>query len=250
MALFRRNLNKVLLGLVLTLLHLNCSLAWAEVASAQTFRTLGVRRAAPKLFYEQDHKEIPIFAGDSALSRRYSAPKSGVLKLYCYVPAEDPKLPPVKLTVAEAELPSESENLVLIASTQNVESRDGVPGVALQAVDASIEAHPLDTIRIFNFSQRNIAAKVSDQFEEIASGGESFFPYPEGNKVWVKIAAYEGDEAGWKLRTGGPKAIFPGKRTIIVLSDAYPTLDDPEGLKINLRNVIDSHPPKPLSDLE
>ncbi|MDQ8208880.1 hypothetical protein QEH52_15235 [Coraliomargarita sp. SDUM461003] len=234
--------------LLLVVLCLQGQVLEAQVAVEQSFRTLGVRRAAPKLFYQLGSKEVPLFAGDAALSASYQAPKSGKLELYCYVPATDPELPPVKVTVAEATLPSEGENLVLIASIQNTNSKQAAPAVALRAVDASIEAHPLNTIRVFNFSKRKIAAKVGDEFKEILVGEEAFFAYPEGNKVWVKIAAYEGVDTGWKLRTGGPKAISPDKRTIIVLSDAYPTREDPEGLKITLRNVIDNNPPRPLSE--
>lgn len=247
MALSRRNLIQALAYTCMALLSSSVSFAQSASELTQSFRTLGVRRAAPTLFYNIGSEEIPLFAGDSSLSGKYKAPKSGVLELYCYVPAAEPELPPVKVILAETKLPGPSENFVLIASAANEESVTGAPSIAVRAVDASLEAHPLDTIRVFNFSKRRTATKVGETFAEIPSGGDAFFDFPEGNKVWVQIAAYEGIETGWKLRNGGPKAIFPDTRSLIILSDAYPSESDPKGERLNLRNVIDSNPPAPRS---
>ncbi|MBC2602798.1 hypothetical protein [Puniceicoccus vermicola] len=245
MAYSRRNLIKLLTCVTLAVLS-SSNLEAQREDSAKTFRTLGVRRAAPQLFYKNGSEEIRLFAGDSALSGLYEAPPSGKLTLYCYMPAEDPDLPPVKVDLAETELKTPGESLVLVA-TMSSKAESGPPVIRVRTVDASVEKHPLNTARVFNFSNRKIASKVAEEFAEIPSGGEYIFDYPTGSKMWVKIAAFEGSETGWKLRNGGPKAIIPGTRSLIVLSDAYPSEEDPYGERINLRNVIDSKPPPPIT---
>lgn len=244
MVISRRNISKLLTCASLALLCLASQRVYAQQSADKTFRTLAVRRAAPKIFYNNGDKEVQLFAGDTALSGAYDAPPSGKIEVYCYTPAKDPQLPPVKVNLAEAQLSDSKENLLLISTTTDESAtNNGTPEIQLLAIDASLDAHPLNTVRVFNFSQRKTAAKIADEFEVIPSGGDFIFQLPEDTKMWVKIAAYEGTDTGWKLRNGGPKAIFPNTRSIIVLSDAYPSEEDPEGKRINLRNVIDRTPP-------
>lgn len=242
----RRNLSILPVYVLLALLTLSSQPLLAAATDALTFRTLAVRRASPKLFYNDGEKEVRLHAGDTALSNAYTAPPSGKIEIYCYVPAKDHKLPPVKVTLAEAQLSNTSDNILLILTNSNSdEANKGAPSIETRMVDASLEAHPLNTARVFNFSKRDAAAKIEDEFAQINSGKDHLFKFPEDNKMWVKIAAYEGSDEGWIMRNGGPKAVFPNTRSIIVLSDAYPSREDPEGKRITLRNIVDRHPPVP-----
>jgi len=247
MVISRRNLIKLLAGSVITLLGSASLIADTANSGPQSFRTLAVRRAAPELYYQLGSKEIRLFASDSALSGLYEAPSSGKLELYTYTPADEPDLPPVKVVLAETQLKTAGESLLLIARMTS-ENTPGLPKIGLRTVDASVEMHPLNTMRVINFSNRRVASKVADEFAEIPSGGEYFFQIPPGNKVWVKVAAYEGVEKGWKLRNRAPNAVLPDTRSIMVLSDAFPSERDPKGENIVLRNVIDRNPPAPQSD--
>ncbi len=241
--------------MALSFRHLICAAVWVVPISHATaqaappgsppavFRTLSVDRPVSGLFYDHQDRPIALSANGSTLSGAHRIPANGLVALYRRLPSEQPGGPERRVPVTEVRLTGEGPHFLLLSSTPDPTGPGNVRISALP-VNASWEIHPIETIRVLNFSKRMAAVRVGESATELPSGTEKFFPYPEGTKVWVKAAVKEPD--GWVIRIGAPQAIIPGTRSLIVLGDAPPTEEDPEGRRLKIRNVIDTtRPPAP-----
>jgi hypothetical protein len=225
---------------------LTAPLSRAQAVSGEPpvlFRTLALAEVVSGIFYDDVRgRPVQLMAG-SGLSAPYVCPPGGLVSLYREEPPVPPETTPRRVPVAEARLGKGGPWLLLLARAPGAARTEAVQVVA---IDDSWTAHPVGTIRVFNYLKRRAraAVKIGGEAIELSTGGSHIFPYPgEADQSWVQVALQEED--GWVLRAGGPQATIPNTRATLVLADSPPTPFDPDPRTVLIRNLIEAAPPPP-----
>lgn len=210
-------------------------------ASAQTrsaepppqFRVVSMSDVETFLF-DIEKKQETLYASLGAFSPLYSAPASRELLFYKEEPNPDPKLPPRKVPLAKATLPSNNPGpfLIIIHRTNT-----GAP-LPYEAVviKHSLADHPVNTYRVFNFSKRRLAVNLADQNLILTRGESRQVSYPNTRKAWLKVAANE-DGDNWLLVSSSPHVIGTDSRTTIFLVDISASELDPNPKGLIARRI-------------
>jgi hypothetical protein len=201
-----------------------------------SFRVVSLSGVVTFLFDIDKKKEV-LSPGAGSFSRLYPAPKNRTIVFYQETPASDPKLPPAKTPVARATLPAEKSGPFLIVLAP------GAPGAELPfntlVIDHSLEAHPVGSYRVFNFSKRRLAVNLADVKMVLAPGEHGAAPYPAAKKGWLQVAAEE-NQSGWLLVSSSPHPVGIGCRTTVFLVDIAPSPQDPDPKGIIVRRINES----------
>jgi len=248
MAQSRTNLNQILAPVIwlISLLFLTQALMSQTPSSAEeskaTFRTLSLIAPINDLLYDYEGEVIPVRARTSSFSSEYSLPKSGDLVFYRMLPPAEGEAEPQRLTVAEIKLDKVTGSL-FIFMTEPSKTPNQIKTFIAQD---SWEAHPLETIQIFNLSERHTMVKLDTEGEvKLLGPGESaIYPYPEsGSKqALLNVATREGDNE-WELRIGGPQLTQQGTRSTLALVDEQATAERPLTEDLFIRKLIERAPP-------
>lgn len=178
----------------------------------------------PMLFYDVDGEKEIINVGMSTLSTLLPAPPDRRLRFYREEPNPDPLLPPLKVTIAEAKLPSKTGPFLVVLVKSKTSSTYEYETLV---VDQSLDAHPEDTYRVFNFSKRRLAVRLADKDMVLDRGHSEIVPYPDTRKTRLKIAAAD-DQNGWLLVKSSSHVVGSNARTIILIVDIPPSERDPD----------------------
>jgi hypothetical protein len=207
------------------------------------FRTLALAEVVSGIFYDDTRgRPVQLNAG-SGLSAPYTCPPDGVLSLYRQEPPVPPETTPRRVRVAETRLGKGGPWLLLLARLPGPAQTETVQVLAL---DDSWAAHPVGTMRVFNFSRRKALVKTGEETGELPVGGSRLFSYHgETDQSWVQVAMHEED--GWVLRAGGPQATIQKTRSTLVLADPPPTPVDPDPRTLLIRNLVEVAPLPPPS---
>ncbi|MFA6960975.1 MAG: hypothetical protein WC205_09510 [Opitutaceae bacterium] len=221
---------------------------FASVTHAQpeppraTFRTFAISSNISEVFYELDGKPVPVAAANAGLSTPYEVPTGGRVVFYRLQPAETSGGKPHRLTVAEVRLNGAGPFLVFMAP------KPGAPGEVLaQVVEDSWQTHPAETIRLFNFSRRDVAARIviKEVVAELSPGRDRVLPYPVIGQFWMQAATKE--STGWVIRVSAPQVAPPKARITAIIFDELPSPDRPVTHELYLVKFIDVEPPPPAS---
>lgn len=208
------------------------SLVAQPAAEPASFRVVSLVETAA-LFYDAGPAKTRINAGIDAFSTLHSAPASREIVLYTEIPAPEPGRPPVKQPLARTRLPAASLGPFLVVLYPG-----GVSGLKFDsfAIDQSLDAHPAQTYRVFNFSKRQLAVNLADQNLLLAPRESGRVPYPNDRKAWIKVAA---STAGndWLLVRSSSHPVGPGTRTCVFLMDIPPTEDVPNPTGVVIRRI-------------
>lgn len=218
------------------------SLAFACALRAQTpapevpppqFRIVSMSDVETFLF-DIDKKKETLYATIGAFSPLYVAPKSREVLFYKEVPNPDPKLPPLKVPLAKAQLPANNPGPFLILVYP---SPSGSP-LPLQTlvINNSLKDYPANSYRVFNFSKRRLAVNLAEQNLVLDTRQSAQVPYPNTRKAWLKVAAAEND-GSWLLVNSGTHAVGTDSRTTIFLVDIPPSTLDPDPKGIVARRI-------------
>lgn len=244
MALLKRHLTKALGLFALFTTSLTAILHGQAQSEKQViFRMLaaGDDSALHGLLYDYKGKPVPLNATSSNLSSPLPSPPGGRLPIYRLTPSPTPGEPPVKTPVAEAMIGKDGPYLLLLAAGPNnlpPQERKIVPMV----VDASLEAHPLNSIRLFNFSARKIAVQLGTETVELASGGTHLIAPPSGNPM-VPFQIATSEAGSWNLRLSSQTPVIDSTRSIMVVTDIEPTPERPNPVDVLATTVFDDRPP-------
>jgi hypothetical protein len=207
-------------------------------APPATFRTLAFGADVSEVFYDLHGKSVPIAAAAAGLSMPYEVPAGGRVVFYRLQPAETPEGKPRRVNVADADLGGSGPFLVFMAARP-----ESPGGTWIQVVGDSWEIHPVDTIRLFNFSRRNVAVKIviKDLVAELAPGEERILPYVAKGQFWLQAATKEA--GGWIMRVSAPQVAPPTARITAIMFDQQPTPDRPVTHELDLVKYLDVAPP-------
>jgi len=239
-----RFIISLIIGLILTTSSRAESASGATEPPKQIFRTLGVGDIMPftGLRYENKKKSIPVNTPYVDISQPYEKSDASALVLYRETPPVPPETKPTKTPVVTAQLGKDSIYFIILYTTPQI----GKPGTGttVQVIDDSWEAHPLNTVRVLNYSRRRVAIQIDEKMAELSSTEFQVIQYPKNKGIIrCKVATWESD--GWHLRSTTPQSIFEGTRSNIVIEDFHPDIDAPNPDGINVFNIVDPLPPPP-----
>lgn len=185
------------------------------------------------LFYDIDGEKEVIDVGLGTFSPLYPAPTNRQLMFYREEPNPDPTKPPIKAPIARASLPGgQGPFLVLLL--------DGPSPEGLQyrtfVIDHSLNAHPANSYRAFNFSRRRMAVKLADKDMLLDRGQSDTVKYPSTRKAWLKVAADDEDE-GWLVVTSSSHNVGSDSRTTVFIVDLPSTERDPDPKGVVVRRM-------------
>lgn len=237
---------------IIGLLTLPCGYAQGPATPVKTpvpqFRTAGLGNINPftGLLYDANRKPVTVATRYANLSEPYERQDVGPVVLYREVAPVPPETKPTKIPVVTAQLGKDPLYLmVLIGSHASPTATTATtPTITTCIVDDSWEAHPVNTVRIFNFSHRRVAVQIEDVMTELSNAESNVFPYPK-NKGIIRLKVATLESTGWKLRSTTPQGIIPGTRSNIFIEDFKPEIEDPNPEDINVFNLVDSLPPPP-----
>lgn len=233
MALAQRHLIRLVFSfLLLGSVWVRAQTPSGEAPAAQ-FRVVSISGVETFLFDVDKKKEV-LSPGAGSFSRLYASPKNRELLFYRETANTDPHLPPTKVPVAKATLPPQAPGPFLVLIAPNPAGAE----LAFNAVvfDHSLEAHPSNAYRVFNFSKRRLAVNIADTRMVLEQGATQTAPYPATRKAWLQVAADEKD-AGWLLVSSSPHPVGANSRTTIFLVDIAPSELDPDPKGIVARRI-------------
>lgn len=192
------------------------------------------------MFYDLRGKAVQVTAATSGLSIPNEVPAGGRIVFYRLQPAENSEAKPRRVTVADVNLGGTGPFLLFMAE------RPDSAELALQIVDDSWESHPVETIRLFNFSRRNVVVKIviKELVVELLSGKDRVLPYGTTGQFWFQAATQEPE--GWVMRVSAPQVSPPKTRITAILFDQKPTPDRPLTRELDLVKFIDVVPATPV----
>lgn len=183
-------------------------------------------------FYDNDGEKERIYATPGNFSPLYTAPEGRKIEFYNELAGPTSNDPVSRVAVIKVKLPAgEGPFLIVLKAHES-------PGSSFNSyvIDHSLEAHPPDTFRTFNFSKRSMAVRLADKDTLLSTGESDTVPYPEGGKAWLKVAAKDRDD-GWLKVKSMPYTVGSDSRTTILLMDIPPSKRDPSPRGIAVRKI-------------
>lgn len=188
--------------------------AQPEAAPALTVRLMSWSGDLPGLLLAGAREDVEVDVREFAFSAEVAVKRGEVLRVSRRAegtPADEP--PPV---LAELEIPPGMRRLLVVLAPAPAGSPFPLTG---RVWDNSLEAHPVDTVRVLNFSTKALAAGIGSTRFEVAAGGEGSAAYPRdaAPMVFVQLAANDGGE--WRMARRGLQPLVPGGRMLCVVRD-------------------------------
>jgi hypothetical protein len=196
-----------------------------------TFRAIAIDHSVSGILYDHRGKSVTVTAGINSYSKSYPLDGHQELSFYRMVPAENKEDPPRRETLKTIAVSGQGPLVIFMLAGADIHSTPHI-----LAFDDSMAAHPLDAVRICNFSWRHAAVNIGNESIELSSGQSLVFPYVN-KKIWLKAATKETE--GWKLRISAPQITIPGHRSTLAIIDQPVSVDRPDTRELLVRNIID-----------
>lgn len=185
------------------------------------------------LFYDINGEKEIIDVGLGTFSQLYPASADRKLVFYREEQNPDPSLPPIKVPIAKATLPgSEGPFLVLLLDTPSSEGLEHSTAV----IKHSLNAHPANTYRVFNFSKRRMAVRLADKDMLLSRGESDTVAFPNTRKAWLKVAA-DNKDSGWLVVTSSSHNVGSDARTTVFIVDIPASKRDPNPKGVVVRRM-------------
>lgn len=243
MAYFERHLTALMIFFA-AFLALRGHAQTAPVEPPAKFCTLALGMAdIVDLHYDLKHgRSMSVAATNGNFSSPYLVPSDGLVSFYRLVAPVPPETKPQRVPVGEVRFGKGGGPWLLLMKSPNGPDAP----IQLQIVDDSWTAHPVHTMRIFNFSTRRAGVNIGESTFELNTGESKVIAYPaSADPVWMKVAVME--ESGWTLRVAGPKAMIPKTRSTFILADAPIEPSRPDFKGVMTSTLIDMEPKPPVS---
>lgn len=182
-------------------------------ALAMEFRLLSWQGDITGLRYDEAGKPVEVIASEHSLSETYrKADASAPLEFYREVEVGGKPVRQVLARIAPPEAPLARALLVLAPVAGGYTGR---------WLDDSIDSHPANTLRLYNFSSRALAVQTGgEQWRQEPGQSRRVAFDPAARQVVIRIAAQVG--AGWELVAGGPQPVRKNSRVYLLVRDFRP----------------------------
>lgn len=218
-----RYLVSVFLGCVLAV----CG--WAQSAESsetggQSVRLMSWSGDLTDLLIADGAAYVPVRASEFVLGRPLTLGKRvAVLRLFRDVVIEGTSK---KQPVAEVPLPKDVASVLVVLAPAPAGSGFPLTG---RTLDQSLAAHPLETLRMVNFSEKALAMRVGTVTEVIRPGGEWLVPYSDEGQLQLAVhVAVDDGSGGWTLVQSAMQPTPRGRRVLGIMRDGRPdeTIED------------------------
>lgn len=189
---------------------------------------------------------LPARAGEFILGRAvFLNRRTPTMRVFRELTVEGAKR---KLPVADVPLPEGTSSILVVLAPAPVGSPLPIQG---RALDQSLEVHPLNTVRIVNFSNRTLALRVGEKTAVSAPGADDRFPFPSGGVPQVPVEVAVNTPEGWQLVQRSLQPAPAGRRILVVVRDGRPDFSIPDPAlrtkPVDAVFLIDRAPPAPVS---
>jgi hypothetical protein len=153
-----------------------------------------------------------------------------------------------KLPVVSVQMPEGTASILVVLASAPAGSALPIQG---QALDQSLEVHPLNTVRIVNFSNRNLALRVGEKTTVSAPGAKDLFPFPADGTPQIPVEVAVNTPEGWHMVQRSLQPAPVGRRILVLVRDGRPDLSVQDlALRTKLVDtvfLIDRAPPAPVT---
>lgn len=237
---------KIRLPFILGLLLAVSSVARADEAGALSVRLMSWSGALNDLWLKDGGGYVSAMAGEFTLGRPLALhTRTSTVRVF-----RDEEVDGAvrKLPLAQVTLPSGADDVLVVLAPASEGSDLPLQG---RAFDQSLEAHPLDTLRVLNLSSRVIGLKIGGETASVAPGAERLFPFSKSGQanlaVYLAVAESEGE---WKLVQSSLLATPRGRRVLGIVRDGRPdpAIEDPalRTKPIDAIFLVDRAAPRPV----
>jgi hypothetical protein len=214
-------------------------------ASGMTMRLMSWDGALTDLWVADGGSYLPVKAGEFVLGRSVFLERK-ISSLHFF---KDQTVDGVtrKQPVADVTLPDGTTSALVVLAPAPAGSPLPFQG---RALDQSLEAHPLNTMRVVNFSNLKLALKVGGTTAVILPSGEEGFPFPSNGPLSITVEVAVGTTDGWTMVQRSLQPAPPGRRMLVIARDGRPdySIQDPalRTKPVDVIFLIDRAPPAPV----
>jgi hypothetical protein len=203
-------------------------------ALALEFRLLSWKGDIGELYYTDRGQRVEVNANDYIPSIPYQKSDTKSLELCRDIPMPDG--PARRQVVALIALPEPAIARAILILTTTPE------GYAGRWLDDSPSVHPVNTIRVYNFSSRALAFQAAGEQWQQSPGDIHLVAFdPASRQFSIHIATQVND--AWQLVAGGPQPVRKNNRIHLLIRDIRPSEDDRSGEYVDLLFFRDPVPP-------
>lgn len=168
---------------------------------------------------------MPARAGEFVLGRRLDL-QQATAKLRVLSPRTIEGVT-TNVPMAEVILPEGATSALVVLAPAAAGGEFPLQGMAM---DQSLDAHPLDTLRVVNFSLQTLAVRAGEESRLIKPGEEGRFAFPASGQPHLPVEIAVQTAEGWKMVQRSLQPMPQGRRVLGVVREGRPdtTIEDVE----------------------
>lgn len=175
------------------------------------FRMVGLNVSADDLHFADGVKAVPVVFTDQGFSRSYAHSTGGELDFFRIVTIDEKE---TREPVFSMPAPPGSSGRWLLVVIGDKSS--GPPRYAGRWIDDSAEAHPVNTVRLCNFTGWTLMYQSGNDNNQVVSGAMELLPFAPGTRqIPFRLAAQR--DGVWKLAAATPLPVRKNYRVHVIV---------------------------------
>ncbi|MFA6959866.1 MAG: hypothetical protein WC205_03835 [Opitutaceae bacterium] len=178
-----------------------------------TFRMLGLNVSAQDLRYAVGKQDVPVVLNEHGFSPAYACSSGGGLDFSRLVIVDEKETREVVFTMPAPPGPS-ARWLLLVAAEKSA----GTLRYSGRWIDDSSEAHPVNTVRLYNFTGRMLMYQSGSESNQVSFGEPQLIPFATGvRQIPFRLAALR--DGHWKLAAATRLPVRKNYRVHVIVRD-------------------------------